>query len=255
MKKRLRPNSAAAPSICPVIHDGAETESSEAAAEKDAFGGSADDVAAEETRRKIELFAWADSILRLTEAEVELELDAAVKRFKMTRASLKRIVGARRSEKAKAKTGRRRDEPDDDQSNVKYYGRDFKVSDRGVFVRKLDDTGQPYWEQICTTQIDIEALTRDGRAENWGVYIVITNRDGGGKSSQSLSPSSNDFMNRRSSAPSIENSLAKANGFDDFRADQLVKITSRDSQMLCSIRNRKLAIRQIVLADFVQRGF
>ena len=34
---------------------------------------------------------------------------------------------------------------------------------------------------ICTTRIDLEALTRDERGENWGIYIVITNRDGGKK--------------------------------------------------------------------------
>ena len=169
---------AAVPSICPAIDDGAEAERSESTAESDAFAGSAEDVAAEETRRKIELFAWADSVHRLTEADLELALDAAVKNFKMTRASLKRIIAARRSEKAKAKAGRSRAEPDDDKSNVKYYNRNFKVSDRGVFARKIDDTGHPFWDQICTTRIDIEALTRDGRAENWGAYIVITNRDG-----------------------------------------------------------------------------
>jgi putative DNA primase/helicase len=179
--KGAAPGSAAAPSICPAIVDGDEAERGQSTAESDPFAGSAEDVSAEETKRKIELFAWADSVLRLTEAEVELKLDAAVKHFKMSRASLKRIIGARRSEKSKAKTKAesRHDEPDDDdKSNVKYYSRNFKVSDHGVFVRKLDDIGQPFWDQICTTRIDLVALTRDGRAENWGVYIVITNRDG-----------------------------------------------------------------------------
>ena len=170
--------SAGVPSICPAIDDGADAESSEATAEQDAFAGSAEEVAAEETRRKNELFAWADRVLRLNETDLELELDAAVKHFKMTRASLKRIIAARRSEKAKAKAGHSRDEPNDDKSNVKYYSRDFKVSDRGVFANKFDENGHPFWDQICTTRIDLEALTRDGRAENWGTYIIITNRDG-----------------------------------------------------------------------------
>ena len=61
----------------------------------------------------------------------------------MTRGSLKRIIAARRSEKSKAeaKAERSRAEPDDDKDNVKYYSPDFKVSDRGVFARKLDDHG------------------------------------------------------------------------------------------------------------------
>ena len=126
--------SAGVPSICPAIDGGAE---------QDAFAGSAEEVAAEETRRKIELFAWADSVLRLNETDLELELDAAVKHFKMTRASLKRIIAARRSEKAKAKAGHSRAEPNDDKNNVKYYSRDFKVSDRGVFASKFDDKWIP----------------------------------------------------------------------------------------------------------------
>jgi len=52
------PVAAGVPSICPAIDDGAD-------AERDAFAGSAEDVAAEETRRKIDLFAWADSVLGL----------------------------------------------------------------------------------------------------------------------------------------------------------------------------------------------
>ena len=35
-----------------------------------------------------------------------------------------------------------------------------------------------FGSQICTTRIDIEAFTRDERGENWGTYIVFTNRDG-----------------------------------------------------------------------------
>ena len=72
----------------------------------------------------------------------------------MKRGTLKRIIAARRSEKAKAeaKAERSRAEPDDDKNNVKYYSPDFKVSDRGVFARELDDNGHPIWDEICTTR-------------------------------------------------------------------------------------------------------
>ena len=70
---------AGVPSICPANDDDVD-------AEQDAFAGNAEDVAAEETRRKIELFAWADSVLGLNEADLELALEDAVKRFKRTRA-------------------------------------------------------------------------------------------------------------------------------------------------------------------------
>jgi Domain of unknown function (DUF927) len=169
---------AGAPSICPAIDDGAEAEFGELSDEQDPFAGNAEDVAAEETRKKIELFAWADSVLGLNEADLEVALDDAVKRFKRKRAVLKRIIAARRSEKAKAKAGRGGAEPNDAKDNVKYYSPDFKVSDRGVFARKLDETGYPFWDQICTTRIDLVALTRDARAENWGTYVIITDRDG-----------------------------------------------------------------------------
>jgi putative DNA primase/helicase len=173
----------AAPPISPAIDGDAEAEISEPPAESDPFAGNADDVAAEETRLKVELLGWADSVLGLDEAEMELALENATKRFKRSRASLKRVLAARRREKSKAqaKAERTRAEPNDDQNNIKYYSQDFKVSDRGVFVRKLDDDGHPFWEQICTTRIDLAALTRDVREENWGTYTVITNRDGGRK--------------------------------------------------------------------------
>ena len=183
-EKEVAAAAAGVPSICPAIDDGAEDESSEGpTAEQDAFAGTAEEVAADETRRKIELFAWADSVLRLSEAELELALDEAAKHFKKPRGALKRIIEARRSEesKAKAKAERRRAEPNDGKDNVKYYPPDFKVSDRGVFARKIDDHGHPFWDRICTTRIDLEALTRDEREENWGTYIVLTNRDGGKK--------------------------------------------------------------------------
>ena len=174
---------AGVPSICPTIDDGAGAESGEGANETDAFAGNAEEVAADETRRKIELFAWADGVLRLSEAELELALDEAAKHFKKPRGALKRIIEARRSEKskAKAKAERGHAEPNDDKDDVKYYSLDFKVSDDGVFARKLDDNGHPIWDKICTTRIDLEALTRDAREENWGTYIILTNLDGGKK--------------------------------------------------------------------------
>jgi putative DNA primase/helicase len=172
-----------AASILPAIDGSAEANSNEGAAESDPFAGSAEDHAANETRRKIELFEWADSVLGLNETELELALDDAVKRFGMQRRALKRIIAAGRSEKlkAKAKEERSRTEPRDNENNVKYYSPDFKVSDRGVYARKFDDQGHPFWDRICTTRIDLLALTRDRREENWGTYIIITNRDGGRK--------------------------------------------------------------------------
>jgi len=169
-----------------VNHDSdgsAEAKSNEGATESDPFAGSAEDLAAKETRRKIELFEWADSVLGRNETELELALDDAVKRFGMQRRALKRIIAARRAEKlkAKAKEERSRTEPRDNENNVKYYSPDFKVSDRGVFARKFDDHGHPFWDKVCTTRIDLAALTRDVREENWGTYITITNRDGGKK--------------------------------------------------------------------------
>ena len=137
------------------------------------------------------MFAWADSVLGLNEADLELALEDAVKHFKMTRASLKRIIAARRSEKAKAKAERSRAEPNDDKDNVKYYSLDFKVSDRGVFARKLDDNGHPFWEQ------DLHDANRSrspyqgrARGELGHLYRHHEPRRAARKSSQSLSPSS-----------------------------------------------------------------
>src|SRR4051794_1536005 len=56
-------------------------EGGEATAEADPFAGRTEDVGAEETRRKAELFNWADGVLGLGQAELELALEAAVKRF------------------------------------------------------------------------------------------------------------------------------------------------------------------------------
>ena len=54
----------------------------------------------------------------------------------------------------------------------------FKSSSRGLFAQQFDKDGEAYWEQISTTRLDVEALTRDARGENWGSYAVVTNRDG-----------------------------------------------------------------------------
>jgi hypothetical protein len=172
-----------AASILPAIYGSAKAESNEGATESDPFAGNAEDHTAKETRIKNELFKWADSVLGLNETELELELDDAAKRFGRSRAALRRIIKARRSEKfkANAKAERSSAEPNDQENNVKYYSHDFKVSDRGVYARKFDDHGHPFWDRICTTRIDLLALTRDRREENWGTYIVITNRDGGKK--------------------------------------------------------------------------
>ncbi|WP_336491299.1 DUF927 domain-containing protein [Methylobacterium nigriterrae] len=64
------------------------------------------------------------------------------------------------------------------QSQWKYYGEGFRVSTRGVFVRRINKEDVVTWEQISTTPIHIEALTRDRRGENWGTHLTITNRDG-----------------------------------------------------------------------------
>jgi hypothetical protein len=156
----------------PVVPEGASVPS---------FEVSAENVSAEETRRKADLFSRADRVTSVSDAELELEQNGSAKRFGVTRQTLSRIVGARRSERRKdqqARSGPRDDAPED---AVRYYGTDFKVSRRGVFARRFDSDGTPFWHAISTTPMDIEALTRDGRGENWGTYVVITDRDGGVK--------------------------------------------------------------------------
>src|SRR5215218_7370318 len=56
--------------------------------------------------------------------------------------------------------------------------RDQLAKELGIDVQKFDKDGEQYWEQISTTRLDVEALTRDARKENWGSYVVVTNRDG-----------------------------------------------------------------------------
>src|SRR6516164_2910077 len=112
------------PCVCPTNDDGTEAERGKDSHEQDPFAGSAEDIAADETRRKIELFAWADGVLELNESDLELALQNAVKRFKMARGALRRIIDARRSEKARAKAEHNRTGPDDRKDNVKYYSPD-----------------------------------------------------------------------------------------------------------------------------------
>src|SRR5215204_5665475 len=147
----------------------------ESPGDDDPFGGSAEEIAAEETRHKVKLFAWADGVLDLSAAELELELDRAAKQFKMSKATLKALVKARRNEKTKRERADEHGPADAPEDNVRFYGRNFRVSGRGVFARRIDPADTPVWEMISSTRIDIEALTRDGRGENWGSYIVVTN--------------------------------------------------------------------------------
>jgi putative DNA primase/helicase len=148
---------------------------------EDPFAESAEDVAAEETRDKVDLFEWADSVLGLSDAEFELELDQASKRFKRTREVLRRIVKARRSDQKKTRDKSGGHQANNEGSDTRFYGHDFKSSSAGVWIRRFDSDGVPGWDQISTTRIDINAFTRDQRGENWGTYVVVTNRDGGTK--------------------------------------------------------------------------
>ena len=128
------------------VDEDAETETGKDA--QDPFAGNAEDVAAHGTRRKIELSAWADTVLGLSGVELELALDGAVKHFKEKRSSLKRIIKARRSEKeGKSEAQPRR--ASSDEQRVKYYSDDFKVSDDGVFAREVDEDGHAFWERFA----------------------------------------------------------------------------------------------------------
>ncbi|WP_336485192.1 DUF927 domain-containing protein [Methylobacterium nigriterrae] len=142
----------------------------------DPFTGFADDFRTDETRRKEELFAWADQVSSLGEAELELELLDGAKRFGLARSVLVKIIKGRKSEKA-----RQQRPSGGPESGFHYYGTDFRTSEKGVFVRRTGSDGTPAWDVICTTQIKIEALTRDARGENWGAYVIVTNRDGRSK--------------------------------------------------------------------------
>ena len=121
------------------------------AEEADPFAANAEDVGDEETKQKNELFAWADGVLDLGTAELELALEAAVKRFGRTRAILLRIVKARQAERERA---RRRPDQDATEEGVRYYGSDFKVSEsRGVSPGRIDSEGARY---LGTDQLDAD---------------------------------------------------------------------------------------------------
>jgi putative DNA primase/helicase len=161
-----------APATLPAVIESLENE------EPDPFAANAEEVAAKETREKIELFAWADGVLDLTGADLELALEIASKRFVRDRAWLLRIIKNRKDDR---EPDRRRADQGPPDENVRYYGTDFKVSDRGVFASRRDSEGDRIWDQISSTRIDLAALTRDTREENWGTYIIARNRDGGVK--------------------------------------------------------------------------
>jgi putative DNA primase/helicase len=153
----------------------------DASTEEDPFAGSAEDVAADETREKVLLFDWADSVLDLSEAELELELDRAIYRFDRSKGFLKGIIKARRNDRTKQRNNSGKHRSTDAGSDARFYGSDFKSSSTGVWVRRFDCDGATFWEQISTTRMDLDAFTRDQRGENWGTYVAITNRDGGKK--------------------------------------------------------------------------
>ena len=148
-------------------------------ASENPFADNAEDIAAEETRDKTELFTWADSVLGLSEAELELQIDQAAKRFQLTKDALRRIVKARKSDRKKQRHQSGRYQANDEGTETRFYGPDFKTSTTGVYARRFDSEGSPFWDRISTTRIEINAFTRDQRGENWGTYVSITNRDGG----------------------------------------------------------------------------
>jgi Domain of unknown function (DUF927) len=131
----------------------------------------------DETREKRELLEWADRMCSLDEAEFELALDQAVLRFKRGRATLRQLVKGRRKRTCK-QADSAAETRNEEAADVHYYGVDFKVSSRGVFARQFDKKGKELWKQISTTRIDLLALTRDVRGQDWGTYIAITDRDG-----------------------------------------------------------------------------
>lgn len=162
------------PNVVPAI-------SAASPAEEDPFAETAEDVAADETRDKVLLFTWADSVLGLSDAEFELDLDQASKIFKRPKEALRRIVKGRRNDRKKERNNSGKNRSTDSGSDARFYGPDFKSSSTGVWVRRFDCDGDTFWEQISTTRMDLNAFTRDQRAENWGTYVAITNRDGGKK--------------------------------------------------------------------------
>jgi putative DNA primase/helicase len=162
------------PNIVPAI-------CADASIEEDPFAGSAEDIAAKETRERILLFEWADSVLGLNEVDMELEFERATKHFNRSRSFLRQIIKARRNDRKKERENSGKNRSTDSGSDTRYYGEDFRSSSAGVFVRRFECDGATFWEKISTTRMDLDAFTRDQRGENWGTYVAITNRDGGRK--------------------------------------------------------------------------
>ena len=70
------------------------------------------------------------------------------------------------------------------EEDLVFYGasRQYKVTKRGVFVHVTKEAadGDPVekWVQISRTRIDLLAVTRSSKDDDWGAYIQITNMDG-----------------------------------------------------------------------------
>jgi hypothetical protein len=73
-----RAAAAAVPAIWRGNNNRAEAESGGRSDGQDPFADNAEDIAADETRQKIELFAWADGVIGLNEVDLELALDEAI---------------------------------------------------------------------------------------------------------------------------------------------------------------------------------
>jgi putative DNA primase/helicase len=145
-------------------------------AEVDPFADAAEDYTADDTRRKSALEAWAESVLHLSETELERELLEAAERFNVGVPVLRRLINGRRTTNDGTAPGASNDHASDD--GALFYGSDFKVTSRGVFAKRFDRAGDYEWDTITTTPIYLEAMTRDKLSENWGTYITIFNRDG-----------------------------------------------------------------------------
>jgi hypothetical protein len=146
--------------------------------ESDEPDANAEDLAAKETREKIEMFAWADSVLDLGGADLEAAVEAAVKRFVgRPREMLLKLIESRRAARDRAGPQPRagpQDHGDRTEDTRKYYGVRFAASDHGLFCRGDNDA----WEQIAATRIDLVGLSRDACSENWGTCVCVRNRDG-----------------------------------------------------------------------------
>jgi hypothetical protein len=73
------------------------------------------------------------------------------------------------------------------EQNARFYGefRQYRVTDdmgleQEVFENPADGPPSPRkWVQISRTRIDLEAVTRSKKNDDWGVYIRLRNMDGG----------------------------------------------------------------------------